>query len=100
MTKYGKLLLLISLIDLFITILLINSDRYIEANPILEKALDHGGMVSLALVKVSMTIFFVGIIEILWERQSVSRNKLQKYFRATIILNIILYILFFFIVNR
>lgn len=100
MNKYSKIILLIVLIDTIITVVGIQSGYIVEKAPLTLWFFKKGGVFSLAAGKiVFMTLPGIVILEIVWRKNLICRDRMRLYYRITIAAYCLLYVIGFFAAN-
>ncbi|MCG2690799.1 DUF5658 family protein [Candidatus Parcubacteria bacterium] len=99
MNKYSKIILLIALIDMITTIAGIHLGYCKEKAPLMLWFFETGGILSFVAGKMAITLSGVAILEIIWQKNLICRNKMRRYYQATIIAYCLLYVIGFFAAN-
>lgn len=109
MTKYGKLLLLISALDMVITGLGIYFGIIDEANIIMKWHIEKGGILLFASVKMLITALAILFFETVWEKEQLQffgkkqlmrREVLKKYYIGSILLYIFIYMALTILIHK
>ncbi|GEM_PF-6777663 len=100
MTGYGKTLLMISVLDMIVTILGIHYGLIEEANFFMRWHLEQGGILLFASVKLLITAISILCFETVFEKELMSRIKMKRYYIAAILLYVLLYIVSILAVHR
>ncbi|MDP3042982.1 MAG: DUF5658 family protein [bacterium] len=99
MNKYSKIISLIALIDMITTIAGIHLGYCKEKAPLMLWFYEKGGILYLAAGKMAITLSGIAILEIAWRKNLICRNKIRRYYKATIAAYCLLWIIGFFAAN-
>jgi hypothetical protein len=97
--RYSKIILLIALIDTLITIVGIQLGYCKEKAYLMLWFFETGGILYLAAGKMAITLSGIAILEIVWRKNLICRNKMRRYYQATIAAYCLLYVMGLFAAN-
>jgi hypothetical protein len=83
---YGKILILVCLLDLLITCVLLNIQDVEEGGPLLKFYYNIGGQTTLAITKIIMNAFSITLLELVY-----LKTKTNRYYQFTITLYLIVF---------
>ena len=99
MNKYSKMILLIVIVDILITITGIQLGYCKEKAYLMLWFYEKGGIFYLVAGKMAITLSGIAIFEIVWRKNLMCRNKIRRYYKATIVAYCLLYAIGFFVAN-
>ena len=89
MSKYGKILLFICLLDLISTVMLIGLFGFGELNPLMNYFLINHGIIGMSIAKLFFTIIPIGFLEYMRTKH---QQLVDKYYIIGIFAYIIIYL--------